>query len=74
MFFLSQEVNPATQQKIAVLTCQLRKSEAGRKTYEVATEKLLQFVEVMIYIGLCYKNHLLSNVGYKSYNKVSCCY
>jgi hypothetical protein len=43
MFFLSQEVNPATQQKIAVLTCQLRKSEAGRKTYEVATEKLLQF-------------------------------
>ncbi|CAG2207466.1 unnamed protein product [Mytilus edulis] len=39
------EVNPATQQKIAVLTCQLRKSEAGRKTYEVATEKLLQFAE-----------------------------
>ena len=42
---LHGEVNPATQQKIAVLTCQLRKSESGRKTYEVATEKLLQFVE-----------------------------
>lgn len=42
---LHGEVNPVAQQKIAVLTCQLRKSEASKKTYEVATEKLLQFAE-----------------------------
>ncbi|XP_072339931.1 syntaxin-binding protein 4 isoform X2 [Scyliorhinus torazame] len=35
------------RKRIAVLDCQLRKSEAARKTFEVSTEKLLQFVEVV---------------------------
>ncbi len=38
--------NPAVQKRFAVLTSQLNKAEARRKTYEVATEKLLQFAEV----------------------------
>ncbi|XP_074870570.1 syntaxin-binding protein 4 isoform X2 [Carettochelys insculpta] len=33
--------------RITVLDCQLRKSELARKTFEVATERLLQFVEVV---------------------------
>ncbi|OWF52879.1 syntaxin-binding protein 4-like [Mizuhopecten yessoensis] len=37
--------SPSMQQKIAVLNCQLKKSEAGKKAYEVSTEKLLQFAE-----------------------------
>ncbi|XP_078061837.1 syntaxin-binding protein 4, partial [Mustelus asterias] len=35
------------RKRIAVLDCQLRKSEIARKTFEVSTEKLLQFVEVV---------------------------
>ncbi|NXN99600.1 STXB4 protein, partial [Rhinopomastus cyanomelas] len=35
------------RKRVTVLDCQLRKSESARKTYEVATEKLLQFVEVV---------------------------
>ncbi|XP_062827060.1 syntaxin-binding protein 4 isoform X3 [Anolis carolinensis] len=35
------------RKRITVLDCQLRKSEAAKKTFEVATEKLLQFVEVI---------------------------
>ncbi|KFQ13837.1 Syntaxin-binding protein 4, partial [Leptosomus discolor] len=35
------------RKRITVLDCQLRKSESARKTFEVATEKLLQFVEVV---------------------------
>lgn len=34
-----------------MLDCQLRKSEASKKTFEVATEKLLQFVEVKALSG-----------------------
>ncbi|XP_046553422.1 syntaxin-binding protein 4-like [Haliotis rubra] len=38
--------NPSlAQKKLAVLVCQLKKAEAGRKTYEVTTEKLLEYVE-----------------------------
>ncbi|XP_033742470.1 LOW QUALITY PROTEIN: syntaxin-binding protein 4-like [Pecten maximus] len=37
--------SPSMQQKLAVLNCQLKKSEAGKKAYEVSTEKLLQFAE-----------------------------
>ncbi|XP_018409569.1 PREDICTED: syntaxin-binding protein 4 [Nanorana parkeri] len=33
------------KRRITVLDCQLRKSEMARKTFEVSTEKLLQFVE-----------------------------
>ncbi|NXU86313.1 STXB4 protein, partial [Xiphorhynchus elegans] len=33
------------RKRVTVLDCQLRKSESARKTFEVATEKLLQFVE-----------------------------
>ncbi|NXO86224.1 STXB4 protein, partial [Sitta europaea] len=35
------------RKRLTVLDCQLRKSESARKTFEVATEKLLQFVEVV---------------------------
>ncbi|XP_042303165.1 syntaxin-binding protein 4 isoform X2 [Sceloporus undulatus] len=35
------------RKRITVLDCQLRKSETAKKTFEVATEKLLQFVEVI---------------------------
>ncbi|NXU71233.1 STXB4 protein, partial [Oreotrochilus melanogaster] len=35
------------RKRVTVLDCQLRKSESSRKTFEVATEKLLQFVEVV---------------------------
>ncbi|XP_037262443.1 syntaxin-binding protein 4 isoform X2 [Falco rusticolus] len=35
------------RKRVTVLDCQLRKSELARKTFEVATEKLLQFVEVV---------------------------
>ncbi|NWU77139.1 STXB4 protein, partial [Onychorhynchus coronatus] len=34
------------RKRVTVLDCQLRKSESARKTFEVATEKLLQFVEL----------------------------
>ncbi|XP_069785987.1 syntaxin-binding protein 4 isoform X4 [Narcine bancroftii] len=35
------------RKRVAVLDCQLRKSEIARKTFEVSTEKLLQFVEMV---------------------------
>ncbi|XP_054026867.1 syntaxin-binding protein 4 [Dryobates pubescens] len=35
------------RKRVTVLDCQLRKSDSARKTFEVATEKLLQFVEVV---------------------------
>ncbi|XP_067164449.1 syntaxin-binding protein 4 isoform X3 [Apteryx mantelli] len=35
------------RKRVTVLDCQLRKSESARKTFEVATGKLLQFVEVV---------------------------
>ncbi|NXM80930.1 STXB4 protein, partial [Oenanthe oenanthe] len=35
------------KKRVTVLDCQLRKSESARKTFEVTTEKLLQFVEVV---------------------------
>ncbi|CAH1777158.1 unnamed protein product [Owenia fusiformis] len=39
--------SPAVQKRLAVLGCQLRKAELGKKTYEVATEKLLHFAEMV---------------------------
>ena len=38
----------ASQKQVAVLNCQLRKTELSRKSYEVTTEKLLQFAQVRI--------------------------
>ena len=38
--------SPVVQRRLAVLSCQVKKSEASKKTYEVATEKLLTFLEV----------------------------
>ncbi|XP_064006573.1 syntaxin-binding protein 4 isoform X3 [Pogoniulus pusillus] len=35
------------RRRVTVLDCQLRKAEAARGTFEVAAEKLLQFVEVV---------------------------
>ena len=37
-----------TLRRLAVLTCQLRKSESEKHTLEVATEQLLQFAEVLM--------------------------
>ncbi|CAL1542922.1 unnamed protein product [Lymnaea stagnalis] len=33
------------QKRLAVLVCQLKKAESGKKTYEVATDKLMRYVE-----------------------------
>ncbi|XP_053144540.1 syntaxin-binding protein 4 isoform X3 [Hemicordylus capensis] len=35
------------RKRITVLDCQLRKSETAKKAFEVTTEKLLQFVEIL---------------------------
>ncbi|XP_067859930.1 syntaxin-binding protein 4 isoform X2 [Heptranchias perlo] len=50
------------RKRIAVLDCQLRKSEIAKKTFEVSTEKLLQFVEV-VHEVLGENPVALSNVG-----------
>ncbi|KAM4691554.1 syntaxin-binding protein 4 [Rhinophrynus dorsalis] len=41
----SKDSTQDLRRRITVLDCQLRKSELARKTFEVSTEKLLQFVE-----------------------------
>lgn len=46
--YFSQENIHDLRKRVTVLDCQLRKSESARKTFEVATEKLLQFVEVTL--------------------------
>uniref|UniRef100_A0A8C5S0M4 Syntaxin binding protein 4 n=1 Tax=Laticauda laticaudata TaxID=8630 RepID=A0A8C5S0M4_LATLA len=38
------------RKRITVLDCQLRKSETAKKTFEVATEKLLEFVEKIFWV------------------------
>lgn len=35
------------QKRLVVLGCQLRKAEVGKRTYEVATEKLIHFAEMV---------------------------
>ncbi|KAL5012443.1 hypothetical protein ScPMuIL_010994 [Solemya velum] len=35
---MAKQIVSLNQKRLAVLTCQLRKAEAGKKTYEVATE------------------------------------
>ncbi|XP_064636096.1 afadin-like isoform X3 [Lineus longissimus] len=42
-----QMENPDVQKKIQVLNGQIRKAEVGKKTYEVATDKLLQFAQLV---------------------------
>lgn len=44
--FSSQEEPEELKKKVAVLECQLRKSEAAKKSFEMSTGKLLSFVEV----------------------------
>lgn len=46
--YFPQESIHDLRKRVTVLDCQLRKSESARKTFEVATEKLLQFVEVTL--------------------------
>lgn len=41
-----QEEADELRKKVAVLECQLRKSEAAKKSFEMSTLKLLSFVEV----------------------------
>ncbi|XP_066470649.1 syntaxin-binding protein 4 isoform X2 [Tiliqua scincoides] len=43
----SKDSIPDLRKRITVLDCQLRKSETAKKAFEVATEKLLQFVEII---------------------------
>ena len=40
--------SPAVRKRLAVLACELRKAEASKKTFEVATEKLMRFAEVCL--------------------------
>lgn len=41
-----QEETEELKKRVAVLECQLRKSEAAKKSFEMSTGKLLSFVEV----------------------------
>ena len=41
--------------RLAVAACQLKKSESGKKTYEVATNKLLAHLQVGFELGFCHK-------------------
>ncbi|XP_059509573.1 syntaxin-binding protein 4 isoform X2 [Stegostoma tigrinum] len=50
------------RKRIAVLDCQLRKSEIAKKTFEASTEKLLQFVEV-VHEALAESPAALTNVS-----------
>ena len=45
LFSLQKELEEL-QKRLIVVGCQLRKAEVGRRTYEVATEKLIHFAEV----------------------------
>jgi hypothetical protein len=42
---VSKSDSVSMQKRLAVLVCQLKKAESGKKTYEVATEKLIRYVE-----------------------------
>ncbi|XP_012945620.1 syntaxin-binding protein 4, partial [Aplysia californica] len=42
---LSKSDGVNMQKRLAVLVCQLKKAESGKKTYEVATDKLMRYVE-----------------------------
>lgn len=39
------------KKRMAVVECQLRKSEAAKKGFEMSTAKLLSFVEVKVQTG-----------------------
>lgn len=41
-----QENDPVTLRRLAVLNCQLRKSENEKRTLQVANDQLMQFAEV----------------------------
>ena len=41
--------NNELRRRLSAVDCQLRKEQKAVRRYEVATEKLLQFVEVIIY-------------------------
>ena len=45
-FFVLQKELQELQKRLVVLGCQLRKAEVGKRTYEVATDKLIHFAEV----------------------------
>ncbi|XP_062975969.1 syntaxin-binding protein 4 [Elgaria multicarinata webbii] len=51
------------RKRITVLDCQLRKSETAKKAFEVATEKLLQFVEVVPEVLLSDNSTSLTNLS-----------
>ena len=46
LFFFLQKELQELQKRLVVLGCQLRKAEVSKRTYEVATEKLIRFAEV----------------------------
>lgn len=47
---LLQENDPVTLRRLAVLNCQLRKSENEKRTLQVANDQLMQFAEVNVNI------------------------
>lgn len=46
LIFILQKELQELQKRLVVLGCQLRKAEVGKRTYEVATERLIHFAEV----------------------------
>lgn len=55
--------NTNTQKRLAVLVCQLKKAESGKKTYEVATEKLVKYVEVRKWV-ICLLSTAVIDIKY----------
>lgn len=58
LIFILQKELQELQKRLVVLGCQLRKAEVGKRTYEVATEKLIHFAEVrkLVFSMYCYTN------------------
>lgn len=59
MIFVLQKELQELQKRLVVLGCQLRKAEVGKRTYEVATEKLIHFAEVrkLVFSMYCNSNN-----------------
>ena len=59
MFFVLQKELQELQKRLVVLGCQLRKAEVSKRTYEVATEKLIRFAEVSLGLSNTHKIAIL---------------
>lgn len=59
VFFVLQKELQELQKRLVVLGCQLRKAEVSKRTYEVATEKLIRFAEVGLGLSNTHKKAIL---------------